>query len=45
LIDLAIDYSPDAAQWTSFDEQAFSFAVPCLWNTLPADKYVLSFLF
>jgi len=37
LIDLVIDYGQDAAHWTSFGEQAFSFAVPGLWNTLPAD--------
>jgi len=36
LIDLVIDYCQDAAHWT-FGEQAFSFAVACLWNTLPAD--------
>jgi len=28
LIDLVIDYGQDAAHWTSFGEQAFSFAVP-----------------
>jgi len=37
LIDLVIDYGQDAAHWTSFGEQAFSFAVAGLWNTLPAD--------
>jgi len=26
--------------WTSFGEQAFSFAVPGLWNTLPAYTYI-----
>jgi len=30
LIDLVIDYGEYAAHWTSFGEQAFSFAVPCL---------------
>jgi len=30
LIDLVIDYGQDAAHWTSFGEQAFSFAVPGL---------------
>jgi len=39
LIDLVIDYGQDAAHWTSFSEQAFSFAVPGLWNTLPADTW------
>jgi len=29
LIDLVIDYGQDAAHWTSFGEQALSFAVPC----------------
>jgi len=33
-----IDYDQDAAHRTSFGEQALSFAVPCLWNTLPADS-------
>jgi len=28
LIDLVIDYGQDAADWTSFGEQAFSFEVP-----------------
>jgi len=37
LIDLVIDYGRDAAHWTSFGEQAF--AVPGLWNTLPADTW------
>jgi len=39
LIDLVIDYGQDAAHWTSFGEQAFSCAGPCLWNTLPADTW------
>jgi len=42
LIDSVIDYGQDAAHWTSFGEQVFSFTVPCLWNTgtlpgVPAD--------
>jgi len=45
LIDLVIDYGQDAAHWTSFGEQAFSFAVPGLWNTLPVYLFlVLSFV-
>jgi len=43
LIDLVrrrpIDYGQDAAHWTSFGEEALSFAVPCLWNTPPADTW------
>jgi len=39
LIDLVIDYGQDAVHWTSFREQASSFAVHCLWNTLPADTW------
>jgi len=30
LIDLVIDYGQDAGHWTSFGEQAFSFAVSYL---------------
>jgi len=37
LIDLVIDYGQDAAHWTSFGEQAFSFAILGLHYRLTPD--------